>query len=141
MCRDRICLLVVLVMLSVCLVGCGGDDGGSEILAPIHMEMSTDNLHPKVGLSGFVFGTFVLLNAYLVIIFSCILLIVKEQTVNKIVDTIRMVAQMLNPSKAGEEKGKGVLGLITHNDTRVQIGSVGLIAGILLAYLGAWIAM
>jgi len=140
-CRDRICLLVVLVMLSVCLVGCGGDDGGSEILAPIHMEMSTDNLHPKVGLSGFVFGTFVLLNAYLVIIFSCILLIVKEQTVNKIVDTIRMVAQMLNPSKAGEEKGKGVLGLITHNDTRVQIGSVGLIAGILLAYLGAWIAM
>jgi hypothetical protein len=139
--RVRICLFVMLVVFSVCLVGCGGDDGGSEIMAPIHMEMSTDNLHPKVGLSGFVFGTFVLLNAYLIIIFSCILLIMKEQTVKKIIDTISMVAQMLNPSSAGEGKGPGILGLLSHSDTRVQIGSVGLIAGIILAYLGAWIAM
>jgi hypothetical protein len=139
--RMRICLLVMLVVLSVGLVGCGGDDGGTEIMAPIHMEMSTDNLHPKVGLSGFVFGTFVLLNAYVMIIFSCILLIMKEQTVKKILDTIAMVTQMFNPSNASGGKGKGVLELLAHSDTRVQIGSVGLIAGILLAYLGAWIAM
>ena len=139
--RVRIYLLVVLVVLSMGLVGCGGNDGGSEIMAPIHMEMSTDNLHPRMGLSGFVFGTFVLLNAYLVIIFSCILLIVKEPTVKKIIDTISMVAQMLNPSNAGGGKDKGILSLLSHSDTRVQIGSVGLIAGILFAYLGAWIAM
>ena len=139
--RVRICLLVMLVVLSVGLVGCGGNDGGSEIMAPIHMEMSTDNLHPRVGLSGFVFGTFVLLNAYLMIIFSCLLLIMKEKTVKKIVDTISMVVGMLNPSKAGEGKGKGILEMLSHSDTRIQIGSVGLIAGILLAYFGAWIAM
>ena len=110
-------------------------------MAPIHMEMSTDNLHPRVGLSGFVFGTFLLLNAYVLIIFSCILLVVKEKTVKKIIDTISMVAQMLNPSNAGEGKGQGFLGLLSHSDTRVHIGSVGLIAGVLLAYLGAWIAM
>jgi len=139
--RVRIYLFVVLVVLSMGLVGCGGNDGGSEIMAPIHMEMSTDNLHPRMGLSGFVFGTFVLLNAYLVIIFSCILLIVKEPTVKKIIDTISMVAQMLNPSNVGGGKDKGILSLLSHSDTRVQIGSVGLIAGILFAYLGAWIAM
>jgi len=136
----RICLLVMLVVVSIGLVGCGGNDGGAEIMAPIHMEMSTDNLHPRVGLSGFVFGTFVLLNAYLMIICSCILLIMKEQTVKKILDTISMVTQMLNPNASGG-KGKGILELLAHSDTRVQIGSVGLIAGILLAYLGAWIAM
>jgi hypothetical protein len=129
------------IVLSACLVGCGGNDGGSVITTPIQMEMSTESLHPRVGLSGFVFGTFVLLNAYLMIIFSCILLIVKEQTVKKIIDTISMVAQMLNPSNAGAGKGQGILGLLSHSDTRFQIGSVGLIAGILLAYLGAWIAM
>ncbi len=139
--RVRICLFVMFMVLFVGLAGCGGDDGGSEIMAPIHMEMSTDNLHPRVGLSGFIFGTFVLLNAYMLIIFSCILLVVKEKTVQKTIDTIRMVAQMLNPSSAAEGKGQGFLGLISHNDTRIQIGSVGLIAGILLAYLGAWIAM
>ena len=139
--RVRICLLVMFVVLSVGLVGCGGNDGGSEIMAPIHMEMSTDNLHPRVGLSGFVFGTFVLLNAYLMIIFSCLLLIMKEKTVKKIVDTISMVSQMLNPSKAGQGKGQGILEMLSHSDTRIQIGSVGLIAGILLAYFGAWIAM
>ncbi len=136
----RICLLVMVVVLSVCLVGCGGDDGGSVITTPIHMEMSTDNLHPRVGLSGFVFGTFVLLNAYLMIIFSLLMLVVKEQTVTKLADTIRMVLQMLNPAKGEGGKVHGFLGLLSHHETRMQIGTVGLIAGIILAYLGAWIA-
>jgi hypothetical protein len=139
--RSNVCLLLMFIVLSVCLMGCGGDDGGSVITTPIQMEMSTESLHPRVGLSGFVFGTFVLLNAYLMIILSCAILIVKENTINKMTDTIRMVFQMLNPSKTQGGTILNILGLISNNDTRVQIGSVGLIAGILLAYLGAWIAM
>lgn len=139
--RSNICLLLMFVLLSVCLAGCGGDDGGSVITTPIQMEMSTESLHPRVGLSGFVFGTFVLLNAYLMIILSCLILIVKENTINKLTDTLRMVFQMLNPSNTQGGTVLNILGLLSNNDTRVQIGSVGLIAGILLAYLGAWIAM
>lgn len=138
----KICLLVVIVSMFIFFTGCGGgDEGGSVITTPIHMEMDTDNLHPKVGLSGFVFGTFVLLNAYLMIIFSLIMLVIKEQTVVRLTDTIRMVAQMMNPSN--EHKGKvfSLFELLSHNDTRAQIGTVGIIAGVLLAYMGAWIAM
>lgn len=138
----KIFLLVVLVSISFSIAGCGGgDDGGSVITTPIHMEMDTDNLHPKVGLSGFVFGTFVLLNAYLVIIFSLIMLVIKEKTVIKMNDTIRMVAQMMNPSSERKGKVLSFFEMITHNETRSQIGTVGIIAGVLLAYLGAWIAM
>lgn len=137
--RLGVFLFIMLVVLSFSLAGCDGNDGGSEIMAPIHMEMSTDNLHPRVGLSGFIFGTFVLLNAYLVIILSCLLLVVKDQTVKKITDTVGIVAQMLNPSRT--IGSMGFLDLLTHSEKRMQFGSVGLIAGILLAYLGAWIAM
>jgi len=135
-------MLIVLVSVSILFAGCGGgDEGGSVITTPIHMEMATDNLHPKVGLSGFVFGTFVLLNAYLMIVFSLIMLVIKEKTIIKMTGTIRMVAQMMNPSDAPEGKVLSLFGLLSHNDTRVQIATVGLIAGVLLAYLGAWIAM
>ncbi|HOO44853.1 MAG TPA: hypothetical protein PLM29_01390 [Deltaproteobacteria bacterium] len=138
----RICLLVVLVSMSLFLAGCGGgDEGGSIITTPIHMEMDTDNLHPKVGLSGFVFGTFVLLNAYLLIIFSLIMLIIKEKTITKMTDTLRMVAQMMNPSNERKGKVLSFFEMLSHSETRTQIGTVGIIAGVLLAYLGAWIAM
>ncbi len=105
------------------------------------MEMDTDNLHPKVGLSGFVFGTFVLLNAYLLIIFSLIMLIIKEKTITKMTDTLRMVAQMMNPSNERKGKVLSFFEMLSHSETRTQIGTVGIIAGVLLAYLGAWIAM
>ena len=138
----KICLLVVLVSASLFCAGCaGGDEGGSIITTPIHMEMDTDNLHPRVGLSGFVFGTFVLLNAYLMIIFSLIMLIIKEKTITKMTETMRMVAQMMNPSSERKGKVLSLFEMLSHNDTRVQVGTVGIIAGVLLAYLGAWIAM
>jgi len=104
------------------------------------MEVSTENIQTKVGLSGFVFGTFLMLDAYLIIFLSCMILIVRDQTMKKLNDTVKLIIQMLNPSGA---EGSGIeryLGLLAKNEVRVQIGSAGLVIGIVLAYFGAWIA-
>jgi hypothetical protein len=95
----RICLLVMLIITSFCLVSCGHDREDSADIAPLHLEIDTQNLQPRVGLSGYIFGSFVLLNAFILIIVSCITLIVKEQTFKKISDTINMGMQMLAPSQ------------------------------------------
>jgi len=107
---------------------------------PIHMEIPTDQLQPKMGLSGFIFGTFLMLNAYIVIILSSILLAIKDNTINKVVTSLRMVVQMLNAGGA-EGKAMQLLGMLANADTRVQFGTIGLVAGVVLAYFGAWIAM
>lgn len=95
----RICLLVMFAVSLFCFAGCGNHHEDSSSIAPIHLEMDTENLQGRVGLSGFIFGTFMLLNAYIIIMLSCIALIVKEQTFQKIADTVRMGLQMLNPSQ------------------------------------------
>lgn len=135
-------LLVLCTVLALGLTGCGGDNERSSFEAPIHLEMDTDNLQPRMGLSGFVFGTFLLLNAYLIIIASCIVLILKDSSVQKITDTLKMIIPMFNPSSA--EKGSTFLnlfGTLSSSDIRIKVGSVGLIIGVLLAYIGSWIAM
>lgn len=131
----------VLVILG--LSACGHDRGHDEDVSmsvPIHMEVPTNDLQPRMGLSGFILGTFLLLNAYLVIIAGCVLLALKERAANKLVATLRMVVQMLNP-KAEGGKTMGVLDLLANGEKRVQFGAFGLVAGVVLAYLGAWLAM
>jgi len=112
--------------------------GGSGV--PIQLEVSTENIQERVGLSGFIFGIFLLLNAYFLVVSSCVALIVREGTFKKISDTIRTVSQMMNPSQ-GEDGGfLKFLGLLSSAETRFQLGTLGLIVGLVLAYLGAWIA-
>ncbi len=62
-------LLVVLMVFILVLFGCGGG-GHEEIVAPIHLEMPTDHLQKEIGVSGFILGTFMMLNGYIVIILS-----------------------------------------------------------------------
>lgn len=133
-------LLVVLVVFSMTIVGCGGGHH-EEVVAPIQLEMPTDNLQKEIGVSGFILGTFMMLCGYIAIIFSCIILLVKEVTFAKILDTIRMVGPMLNPSAEQPDKLSGYLALLTDAATRVKVGYVGLFVGLVIAYLGAWIAL
>jgi hypothetical protein len=141
--RLKIVILLYVVILSLALSACGNKREKEEDVSmsiPIHMEIPTDQLQPKMGLSGFIFGTFLMLNAYILIILSCILLAIKDNTIDKVVTSLRMVVQMLNPGGA-EGKAMQLLGMLANADTRVQFGTIGLIAGVVLAYFGAWIAM
>lgn len=138
--KTRICLLVLCALTLLALAGCGhhSDMGGAGV--PVQLEVSTENIQERVGLSGFIFGIFLLLNAYFLVVSSCVALIVKEQTFKKISDTIRTVSRMMNPSP-GEDGGfLKFLGLLSSAETRFQLGTLGLIVGLVLAYLGAWIA-
>jgi len=107
---------------------------------PIHMQVPTNDLQPRMGLSGFIFGTFVMLNAYLLMIAGCVLLVVKDRAVEKLAGFIGMAGGMLNPEWA-QTKFMDLLNRLKNHDARVQYGAAGLIVGVLLAYLGAWIAM
>lgn len=133
-------LLLVLIASSIMIFGCGGGHH-EEVVAPIHLEMPTDNLQHEIGVSGFILGTFMMLNGYIVIILSCIVLLVKETTFAKILDTIRMIGPMLNPSQEKQEKITGYLGLLTDAETRTKVGSIALLVGLVIAYIGAWIAL
>ncbi|HPS93700.1 MAG TPA: hypothetical protein PK600_04485 [Deltaproteobacteria bacterium] len=136
----RVGLLVVLIALCLSIVGCGIGEH-EEVVAPIHLEMNTNNVQHEIGVSGFIFGMFLLLNSYVVIIVSCIILLVKESTFAKIIDAIRMLAPMVMPMQEKQEKVNGVLGLLTQGDTRMKVGSLCLLAGVVMAYVGAWIAL
>ncbi|HQG32694.1 MAG TPA: hypothetical protein PLA83_12260 [Deltaproteobacteria bacterium] len=136
----KFCLLAIMAVSVLFFAGCGSHHEESAAIAPIHLEMSTENLQSKVGLSGFILGTFMLINAYVLIILSCVALLVKEQTFQKISDTVRMGMQMLNPSGSQDGAFLKVMALLSNAETRFQIGSAGLIIGLVLAYVGAWIA-
>lgn len=137
--RIRICLLMMLAVVVLFFAGCGNSEESGTV-APIRLEMSTENLQSRVGLSGFILGTFMLLNGYVLILLGCVTLVVKEQTFQKISDTVRMGVQMLNPSQSQDGAFLKVLALLSNAETRFQIGSACLIAGLILAYVGAWIA-
>jgi hypothetical protein len=133
-------LLMVLLVSSMMIFGCG-EGHHEEVVAPIHLEMPTHDLQHKIGVSGFILGSFMMLNGYIVIIASCIVLLVKETTFAKILDAIRMIAPMLNPSQEKQEKFTGYLGLLTDAETRTKVGSIALLVGLVIAYIGAWIAL
>jgi hypothetical protein len=125
------------------LTACGNERGHDEDVSmsvPIHMEVPTTSLQPRMGLSGFIFGTFLLLNAYIMMIAGCLLLVVKDRSVERLVSIAGITGGMLDPGWA-ETKIMALLGKLKNRDTRVQYGTAGLIAGVLLAYIGAWIAM
>ncbi len=135
----KICMLVMFICSSFLILGCGGHHE-EESIAPIHLDMDTSNIQSRVGLSGYIFGNFMLINAYLIILLSCVILIVKEDTFKKIADTLRMGIQMLNPTQQQDGAALKALGLLSDGEARFRVGSVGLIAGLIIGYLGAWIA-
>ncbi|HQP31116.1 MAG TPA: hypothetical protein PLB81_07295, partial [Deltaproteobacteria bacterium] len=60
--RLRIVILVCAVLSTLGLSACGNgrvNDEDVSMSVPIHMEVPTTNLQPRMGLSGFIFGTFV----------------------------------------------------------------------------------
>jgi hypothetical protein len=94
-----------------------------------------------MGLSGFILGSFMLLNAYVIILMSCAALIIREQTFKKAADALRMGLQMLNPARGGEGTFLKIITLLSNGETRFKVGTAGLIIGLLVAYIGAWIAV
>ncbi len=140
--RAKTILLMLFICASMSLAACSdnvhiGDDGSADI--PIHLEIPAGHVQAIVGLSGFIFGTFIMVNAYILIIASIIVLVIRDKAANSIVSTIKMAVQMMNPQSA-EGRFFSILDMISQNDRRVQIGTVGLIIGVVLSYLGAWIA-
>ncbi|MFY9112948.1 MAG: hypothetical protein WAP34_13520 [Desulfomonilia bacterium] len=139
--KVRICLLAMLVVLFLGMAGCGSDRDDVGVTAPVQLEVSTENLHPRMGLSGFILGSFMLLNAYVIILMSCAALIIREQTFKKAADALRMGLQMLNPARSGEGTFLKIITLLSNGETRFKVGTAGLIIGLLVAYIGAWIAV
>lgn len=133
-------LLVILIAMSLSVVGCWRGEH-EEVVAPIHLEMPSEGIQHEIGISGFILGTFIMLNAYIVIIVCLIIILVKESTFTKIIDTIRMFSPMVIPAQEKQEKVMGFLGLLTNADMRMKVGSIGLLAGLVLAYIGACIAL
>ncbi len=112
-----------------------------EVMAPIRLEMPTDNLQKEIGVSGFILGTFVMLNGYIVIIASCIVLLVKESTFSKILDIVKMAGPMVSPDAGRPDRLSSFLSPLTDPSSRVKVGYMGLLAGLVLAYIGAWVAL
>jgi hypothetical protein len=110
-------------------------------MAPIRLEMPTDNLQKEIGVSGFILGTFVMLNGYIVIIASCIVLLVKESTFSKILDIVKMAGPMVSPDAGRPDRLSSFLSPLTDPSSRVKVGYMGLLAGLVLAYIGAWVAL
>ena len=138
----RTLLFALVVCAGIGLAACSedvhvGDDGSADI--PIHLEIPAGHVQAKVGLSGFILGTFIMVNAYLLIIASIVVLVIRDKAANSITATIRMAVQMMNPA-AAEGSLMSILDMLSQNDRRVQIGTVGLVLGIILSYFGAWIA-
>ncbi len=124
------------------LFGCSSGINKAEgvtIGTPIEVSQVHEGLQENIGLSGFIFGTFLLLNAYVVIIASCILLIIKDSTAKKVLDGLNMVLQLTGSS--GDKGLPSFVVVLAEHDTRQLYGTIGLTAGLLLAYLGAWIAL
>jgi hypothetical protein len=135
-------LYTLLICLSLSFIACEkgvheDHDGALDI--PIQLEIPAGHVQAKVGLSGFIFGTFIMLNAYILIIASIIILVIRDKAANSIIATVKMTLQMMNPAASGS-KFMGILDMLSQNDRRVQIGTVGLVIGIILSYFGAWIA-
>jgi hypothetical protein len=140
--RAKTILFMLFICLSMSLAACSddvhvGDDGSADI--PIHLEIPAGHVQAKVGLSGFILGTFIMVNAYILIIASIIILVIRDKAANSIISTIKMAVQMMNPASA-ESKFLSILDMLSQNDRRVQIGTVGLVIGVILSYFGAWIA-
>lgn len=139
-----IVMIVLVIALFLGSAGCGTNnshrDDNLAIATPIQMEIPTGHLQTKVGLSGFVFGTFLVLNAYILIIISCIVIAIREQTIKKISDITNTLVGMLSIPPKGKDRLFMLFQMLSNDGTRIQLGSVGLIIGILLAYIGAWIA-
>ncbi len=141
--RLRIVILVCAVLSTLGLSACGNgrvNDEDVSMSVPIHMEVPTTNLQPRMGLSGFIFGTFVLLNAYILMIAGCVLLVAKDSAMERLSTFANMAGGMFNPQWS-QGRLMTFLGRLQNHDTRVQYGAAGLIMGVVLAYVGAWIAM
>jgi hypothetical protein len=136
----KIGLLIVMTAAVFSIIGCGNGHH-EEVVAPINIELPSDNLQHRIGVSGFIFGTFILLNAYIIIVASLITILVKESAFSKIIDIVRMLASMVIVAQDKQEKFLGYLVLLSDADMRVKIGSIGLLAGLVAAYLGAWVAL
>jgi hypothetical protein len=139
----QIVIMVCAVLLTLGLTACGHEKGHDEDVSmsvPIHMEVPTTNLQPKMGLSGFIFGTFLMMGAYIVMIVGCVLLIIKDRAMKQFLTFAGLAGQMFNP-KFSESMVMAMLNRLSSSETRMQFGAVGLIAGVILAYFGAWVAM
>jgi hypothetical protein len=130
----KIGLIVFIALTMLCCAGCTSNH--EEFSGPIHMDISED-----LGLSGFIFGTFVLLHAYIVIIISCVILILKDRGIEKLVNISHAVLGMINIPEKIKVHITNLLNKLNNEDVRIQVGSVGLLIGITLAYLSAWIAL
>jgi hypothetical protein len=123
---------------AACETGVHEDHDGSLDI-PLQLEIPAGHVQAKVGLSGFILGTFIMVNAYILIIASIIILVIRDKAATSIISTIKLAVQMMNPA-SGESSFLRILDMLSQNDRRVQIGTVGLIIGIILSYFGAWIA-
>jgi hypothetical protein len=74
--RLKALLYTLLICLSLSFIACEtgvheDHDGALDI--PLQLEIPAGHVQAKVGLSGFIFGTFIMVNAYVLIIASIII--------------------------------------------------------------------
>jgi len=139
-------LLILLCLVSLlagfALQGCSGDK--VVVDAPVHMEIPHDGikgLQPEMGPSGFILGTVIVFNAYLLIALSALLLIIKDQAYAALSEILKSVVRLVNPQTADDNRFFKYMEVIKPADMRQRYAMAGLIGGVILAYVGALIAL
>ncbi len=133
--------MIILAVLSLSMTACSiADDDCVEITAPVHMEIPTDDIQPRMGLAGFILGTILIVNAYLVMLAGVLLLVLRDKTA-MMAETLRTSVKLVNPTINDKGWFFALLGRMGEDDTRTRIATGLLIGGLLVAYFGAWIAM
>jgi hypothetical protein len=137
-----ILLCFVGLLAAFCLQGCSGEK--VEIDAPVHIEIPEDGingLQDEMGPSGFILGTIIIFNAYLIMGLSILLLVIKDQAYAALQEILKSLSRLVSPDIADDNRFFKALALVSEAEARQRYALAGLLGGVVLAYFGALIAL
>jgi type IV secretory pathway VirB3-like protein len=137
-----ILLCFVGLLAAFSLQGCSGEK--VEIDAPVHIEIpenGIDGLQDEMGPSGFILGTIIVFNAYIIMVLSILLLVIKDQAYAALQEILKSVTRLIAPDIADDNRFFRAIALVSVAEARQRYALAGLLGGVVLAYLGALIAL
>ena len=137
-----ILLCFVGLLAAFSLQGCSGDK--VELDAPVHIEFPAngiDGLQDEMGPSGFILGTIIVFNAYILMAPSILLLVIKDQGYAALQEILKSVTRLISPDIADDNLFFKALAQVSAAEARQRYALAGLLGGVVLAYVGALIAL
>ncbi len=133
-------LVGIFCFVLIVLAGCGGPET-VEVVAPVQMEIPTDHIQPRMGISGFILGTYGVVVSFFIILGSCLLMVIKDDMAENLRDGSKTFVKLVYPMADDSGKFFSFMNKITSSDERARLGTLGLFLGFAVAYIGARIAM